>query len=292
MVLNKKYTIKINTGNKRIYKYIDDIKIGDEITIGYDDISKYSHLLIDYLCDYCNKEIKIARKEITNGTKLINKMACKNCRQHKQKEIMLITHGVGNCSELNSIKQKKKDTLMKNYGVESPWLSSLIKEKRDKTMIERYGVINPMENNVLKEIQKLSVKNKYGVDNVNQNKFIKNKSKNTRIKKGNQISDELLSSLEKYKREVRIITYSYKKELFEKWNGYDYYDNEYIKNLTDRKNRPTIDHKISVSFGFKNNINPEIIGNISNLVITKGKINSQKNLLTEDEYKIKNLKIK
>jgi len=67
--------------------------------------------------------------------------------------------------------------------------------------------------------------------------------------------------------------------LFENWDGYDYYDGEYIKNNFNLhgldNNYPTIDHKISVSYGFKNNIEPEKIADISNLCITK-KINNSK----------------
>ncbi len=40
---------------------------------------------------------------------------------------------------------------------------------------------------------------------------------------------------------------------------------------------PTIDHKISVHYGFINNINPEEISSLENLCLTKRRINSKKN---------------
>jgi len=47
---------------------------------------------------------------------------------------------------------------------------------------------------------------------------------------------------------------------------FDYYDNEFIKNNIKykfhNKNYPTIDHKISIYYGFMTNISPEIIGNL------------------------------
>jgi hypothetical protein len=53
-----------------------------------------------------------------------------------------------------------------------------------------------------------------------------------------------------YRNEVRRFTNRNKKELFENWNGYDYYDNEFIGNnfVYVHTNRlyPTIDHKISI----------------------------------------------
>ena len=74
-----------------------------------------------------------------------------------------------------------------------------------------------------------------------------------------------------------------------KWNGYDYYDNEYIKenyklNYNDN-NYPTIDHKISIYYGFSNNIEPYIISNTDNLCITKKEINRKKSIRNENEFK-------
>ena len=80
-----------------------------------------------------------------------------------------------------------------------------------------------------------------------------------------------------------------KKHLFEKWNGFDYYDNEYIKNNFKYEprssNYPTIDHKTSIRYGYDNNINITNISSINNLCITKKKINSSKYTKTEQEYK-------
>ena len=45
-----------------------------------------------------------------------------------------------------------------------------------------------------------------------------------------------------------------------------------------------LDHKISIIYGFKNNISPEEIGDISNLCMTKKGINSSKSFLTEEDY--------
>ncbi|MCK9446979.1 hypothetical protein M0Q50_09035 [bacterium] len=97
---------------------------------------------------------------------------------------------------------------------------------------------------------------------------------------------------EDYKRyilDIRNYTKKNKNKLFENWDGFDYYDGEYIKENISlnccESNYPTIDHKISIFYGYKNNISPEIIGDISNLCITKRFINSSKNSKTEDEYK-------
>ena len=103
------------------------------------------------------------------------------------------------------------------------------------------------------------------------------------------IPQNLLSEFKKYRKYVNRITYKNKKILYNEWSGYDYYDNEYIKenikyNSNDM-NYPTVDHKISIFEGFNKKINPEIIGSIDNLCITKRKINLIKNKKENFVYK-------
>ena len=103
-----------------------------------------------------------------------------------------------------------------------------------------------------------------------------------------RILKEEHSKWERYVLDIRNKTERNKKKLFKDWDGFDYYDGGYIKENLSLKgtdsNYPTIDHKISIFYGYKNNISPEIIGDISNLCITKRYINSTKNSKTEDEY--------
>ena len=131
----------------------------------------------------------------------------------------------------------------------------------------------------------------FGVDNVSKLEKIKDKKRKTFEKNYNlnHTSDELKNNFNKYKNEVWRITYRLRKKLLNKWNGYDYYDNEYIKenyklNYNDN-NYPTIDHKISIYYGFSNNIEPYIISNTDNLCITKKEINRKKSIRNENEFK-------
>ena len=122
-----------------------------------------------------------------------------------------------------------------------------------------------------------------------QTKEGKEKVKITRIKNGKQTPDDLLTEFKLYTKLVVNKTHSFEKQLFQNWNGYDYYDGGYIKdNLSLNSNDklyPTIDHKISIFYGFNNNIPADDIANINNLCITKRSINSSKNKLTEEEFK-------
>jgi len=114
---------------------------------------------------------------------------------------------------------------------------------------------------------------------------IKKKVKKSKIESGIMIPDELLNDFQVYKRNANRITRNNKIKLFETWNGFDYYDNEYIyenlsKNPMDRC-YPTIDHKISIYQGFINNLDYKKIGSLENLCITKKFLNSKKGFTKE-----------
>jgi len=133
-----------------------------------------------------------------------------------------------------------------------------------KTNLKKYGFKTPAENKKVRE------------------KISKTKRENY-IKKDN-------SEYINYKKNVLTLTKRIRSKVFENWNGYDYYDNEYIKdnlNLHYNDNRyPTIDHMISVYYGFTNSIPEEDICNINNLCITKRGINSSKKSSNYNDYKV------
>ncbi len=176
---------------------------------------------------------------------------------------------------------KAKETCLEKYGVDNISKSPLIKLKKINTCISNYGVEHQLKSEVIINKLKETNNEKYGTDWGFSNTEIIEKSKNTRINKGNQIPDNLLNEFNFYMKKCLSITLKCRKELFNNWNGYDYYDKEYIKdNLklnSNNKLYPTVDHMISIYEGFNKGIEPEIIGNINNLCITKRTINSSKN---------------
>jgi len=207
-------------------------------------------------------------------------------------------------------KKKSKKTLLKKYGVDSyskteEFKKRITENKEDiinkikKTFKEKYGVEWVSETKEWKEKYNSKLKKtrqriietclkKYGVENVSQNKDIYEKILNTKINRKLIVDIKSLSEWGRYKRECRNLTNKNKKFLFEKWDGYDYYDGEYIKDnfsLTHtNKNYPTIDHKISVFYGFSNGLSSSDICNIDNLCITKRSINSIKRERIEEEF--------
>lgn len=127
---------------------------------------------------------------------------------------------------------------------------------------------------------------KYGVSHQCKNIKTINKILETKLEKG-LISDSIIEFID-YRRVVNNKTNRNKKLLFEKWDGTDYYDSEYIfeylKLGFNDYRYPTIDHKTSVLYGFVNKISPENIADIENLCYTKRCNNSSKSSMVEEDY--------
>ena len=110
----------------------------------------------------------------------------------------------------------------------------------------------------------------------------------TRILKGQCIHNCEKESFEWYSKIVRFETRKKVKQLFESWDGLDFYTKEKLiltkefKQLYPNENKfqnkllPTVDHKISVFEGFMKKLNPFDIAAIDNLVICSLKKNSSK----------------
>lgn len=90
---------------------------------------------------------------------------------------------------------------------------------------------------------------------------LESKKKHTRISKGNQIPDDLVSDRDLYYRKVIACT------------------NKTVRNyphLQERTSEFHLDHKYSIRQGFVNGVNPEIIGSIHNLEILSASENCSK----------------
>lgn len=243
MLLTKNLIIKLNPKTIKWYwNYGYSGKTNDLIEIKIEHLKPTSHYKINCSCDKCGKIKNLPYKSYVKFLQNGNSYYC-----HK-------------CSMI-----KKKNTCLKKYGVEFTLQDQLVRNKIKKTCLEKYGV-----NSYLLTKEYLN------------NNSIKKQIKEKNIKSGRWIDDEELTPFLSYKRKCRTLTDKNKKILFDNWDGYDFYDNEFIRpylslHFLDKK-YPTIDHKISIYYGFKNNIEPEIISSIENLVITKRTINSSKRM--------------
>ncbi len=154
-------------------------------------------------------------------------------------------------------------------------------EKSKITNNIKYGCDSSLENVNIKEKYFKTNNERYGGNSSSCCKEILDKQRITRIKRGMEVpSDKPISEFKKYRNRVDHLTRKCKNRLFDEWDGFDYYDGEYIKNNiylkhTDRL-APTIEHKITVFDGYMNNIPEKEIAKFENLAITKRSINSSR----------------
>ncbi len=298
MIISKEVEITVGSKNYTSLenKYgLKNLNPGDVIKIPIDKLSKGSNFVVKISCDYCGDILVVPYKRFNLRTKDIRKYACSkvDCSNQKIKDVCLVKYGVENPFQSEFVKNKTKESLNLKYGVSHPMQSDEIKNKIKNTCFEKYGVTNYMKTEECKEKIRETCTLKYGVDHSSKTKEGQEKRKNTRISNGSQLPDHLVEPYRLYRREVDKIYNRKRKEILENWDGIDYYDGEYIRDnfslpCSDR-NYPSYDHKISSYYGFLNNIPPNIIGDISNVCITKNWINGLKGEKCEEEF-IKEIK--
>lgn len=268
MILTKTLTIRIN--NKNIDHYISqgiDVVYGEIYDIDVKYVSRYSKHRILAKCETCGAEKELPMQKYHQNWERSESYNCKACNNITYKKSMLEKYGYDNASSIQEFVDRRKKTCLERYGNEYAIAGKNIKKKIQITLNERYGG-HPMKTDMRFK----------GVEKANE----------TKLQRGLILPEYLLSDWEIYRKLVRKITNRNRKKLIEDWNGLDYYDGENIKENFDMKHTdygyPTVDHKISIIYGFKNGISPEEIGDISNLCITKKGINSSKSFLTEEDY--------
>lgn len=278
MILQKNIEISINSRNYKYYtNIIENIENGKKYLISVDNLFIGSHSKILVSCDICNKELIKPYRQYLQSYKNANLYCCSpKCAQFKNKITNINKYGVENVFMSSDIKYKIVKTNNERHKVDYPSQSLDIRNKIISTNIKNYGVDNPAKSDIIKNKISNTCLLKYGTSNFNSSEY----AKKLRIKNKIQVPDELKTEFEIYTKNVRNKTNRIKNKLLESWNGVDFYDNEIIINnfslSTTDKNYPTIDHKISIYYGFINNIPYDVIGDIDNLCITKRGINSSK----------------
>lgn len=279
MILSEKVTIRINSRNFDHYKnHINDLKNNQFYEIDIQYILPTSHQKIKVKCDVCEFVSNKPYREYLKSYNNKGFYCCSpKCALSKNKETNLKKYGCENSFQSEEVKVKIKETNLLKYGVEFPTQSKDIREKIKQISFERYGVEFPMKSDKIKDKIK-----KTCIDRYKSTCFLSSEEmKKIRIEVGTKIPEELKTDYESYRDRVRYLTDKIRSDVFENWNGYDFYDGEYIKDNfkypSSHKMYPTIDHRVSIYFGFINKIEPEKISEISNICITKRGINSSKN---------------
>jgi len=282
MILENKIKIKIYRRNIGHYNSLGyKVNLDDTIEIFVNELPKGTSIKINVKCDVCGKEKKLSYQKYLKNIKTYHFYSCsQKCSVIKCEKTFYEKYGCKRPMANESIKKKTQLTINKKYKKDCYLQTDEFKDKSKKTCEEKYNSNHPMKNNKIKEKYKQSIIKIYGVENISFLDSIQKKIKNTKIKNNIILPDFMIDDFKLYKRKVKNRTHKNKKQLFKEWSGYDYYDGEYIKNnfnlICTDKNYPTIDHKTSVYAGFIENINPDIIGGIKNLCITKKTLNSKK----------------
>jgi len=233
-------------------------------------------------CSYkCAGDSIETKNKIKNTKKLVYNDENYNNRI-KAKKTCLKIYGVSNVSKNNDIKNKKVKTCLKNYGVKNYTITKEFRERVKKTCIKKYGVDNPSKCEKFKEKRSKTIFDRYGVYHYSTSR----EYRLLKEKLNEWIPLEQKTKFELYSRDVWKKTRKYRNKLFSKWNGNCYYTGiELNKNQNyNNETYPTIDHKKSVFFGFKNNISSEEIGNIDNLCICSRWSNKKKQIMNEETF--------
>jgi len=204
----------------------------------------------------------------------------------KTEKTMFEKYGVRYSYQSDIIFDKFKSRLKEKYGYEFTFNIPEVKEKCKDTIIEKYGVENVFQSEEIKEKIRNYFLDNHGVENSMQVKETINKSLMSKYNRGIIIKN--IEEWSGYRDLCRNETNKIKKTFINEWDGYDYYDGEYIKDNFSLyhadNNYPNVDHKISIFEGFINKIDPSDIYNTDNLCITKRINNLRKNTKCVDKF--------
>lgn len=171
----------------------------------------------------------------------------------KAKETLQHNYGVSSTFALEKTKESIKKTCLEHFGVESAAKSEIVKNKVKETCLKKYGKSSFLQTPEYKEKAKKTNLEKYGSEY-----YLSSEKRYTKlVEEGIWIDKALKSDLELYYEKVWKITEKQNLELLPNF--------EKRGNIKFKKDAYHLDHRFSISEGFKHSIPPEIIGNIINL---------------------------
>jgi hypothetical protein len=282
-----KECIKIHAKNKREKTNIE--KYGCKNVSGNADIKKKKKDTFkkttgcDNLTEFLIKEEKFYN---SNGIAFSQTEDCKNKRnttllqKYGTTDTLSINNGrergIFKCNNDKEVIEKREHTCIEKYGGKTSFSSQTIQEKIKDVIEDKYGVRNISYLQEIKDkISKINKeictseemkKRRHKVDENGLTSI--EKQKNTNILSGMWISDTEKTESQLYYKKVWKITNSQDLNSLENFNKRGRVD------LRDDAHH--LDHKFSIYEGFKQNIDPEIIGNINNLEMLPSNINISK----------------
>ena len=291
MIITDKIEILVTNNTKKYYTNLGYHVNEKNLCVSVNDLSKNSRIEIEVKCDCCGDEKKIQYRNYLKSKENNDKYYCNKCGYKKSEETYFKKNNIKciflDSEFINETKfrhQKNRNLLDIQKKIKKDnKRNTLLNTKKIKFIEAATQIHNNKYNYSLVEYK--TNKNKVEIIcNICGEHFFQSPSNHVNHKQNCSYCDGKLkivdNSFKEYKNMVRKETYKYKKELLKNWNGFDFYDNEYIieyYKLDRCDNRhPSIDHKISIKFGFDNKLAVEKIGHIDNLCITKRILNIKK----------------
>lgn len=281
MIKNEKLEVNISYRNITHYLKLGyNAIIHKYLEVKTEHLPSTSHVKIQAICIICGSENIIMYCKYLDNKKRHGFYGCKSCSRQKAALTCIEKYGVDNYSKTEEYKKRVEETNMEKFGYKTNLLSPEYKESFKSILMNKYGKENWYE---IRNGNRSNIKRFVLKDDI--------KSISNTIIFSESLYDESITNSKYllYRNEVRRLTVIPSKILYENWDGCDYYDGENISdNFKFEHNDPeypTIDHKLSIYYGFVNKINPLEISLIENLCITKRSINSSKSALIEESFK-------
>lgn len=123
---------------------------GTQIVVKTNDLSKGSHVLVRYACDYCNTEYEISYKDYLKGHDSELGDCCHKCEGIKYKRTMKEKYGTENVMEIPGMVERVKATNLERYGYDYHMQREEYQKQYEETMLKRYGVRRALQNDKFK----------------------------------------------------------------------------------------------------------------------------------------------
>lgn len=149
------------------------------------------------------------------------------------------TYGVDNASQVSEIYAKGRQTCVERYGDEYPTRTKAGQEKRQQTCLKKFGASHERRSSIFMN--------------------------NVMLRRYGMTWDQYKESLPEYVK--------YRREV---WRITEAQDTSLIENYDKRGKSFHLDHKFSIAEGFRQNIPPEVIGNVVNLRVIEARENISK----------------
>lgn len=198
------------------------------------------------VCLKCGEKVKYRR--LRDGYQIYCSTTCQNsCSVVKENWLKSWKRGNINNEHIST----RNKTILIKYG-DLETYNKYINSKKVESCLKMHGVEYVTQTDSYKKKRKETLIKKYGQDTFNNS----DKTRNTRIKNGTQINDDIIEGFHDYKKVVinRTITI--------------YRNNQKLINpggLKRSKKEYHIDHLFSIKQGFLNNLPVEVISHPSNL---------------------------